>query len=203
MAGVVWRTEHGRVVTNEARPQLRDLDDLPWPDREAIDIDRYVDVWRTHHGMGSVNLITARGCPYKCNWCSHAVFGYSHRRRSPGLAEESAAEQLVLRQLVSQHLDRAVLAQLGVLRLVDRPHSALPKETNDAIGADTAAVSQLRHMSMSPERSSLQSLCREHDARGSKLQAMRICRILCGRLGCGTAALPTLRTLGDIPLNAS
>ena len=35
-----------------------------------------------YHGMGSVNLITARGCPYKCNWCSHAVFGYTHRRRS-------------------------------------------------------------------------------------------------------------------------
>jgi radical SAM superfamily enzyme YgiQ (UPF0313 family) len=32
--------------------------------------------------MGSVNMITARGCPYKCNWCSHAVFGYTHRRRS-------------------------------------------------------------------------------------------------------------------------
>ena len=31
--------------------------------------------------MGSVNLITARGCPYKCNWCSHAVFGFTHRRR--------------------------------------------------------------------------------------------------------------------------
>jgi radical SAM superfamily enzyme YgiQ (UPF0313 family) len=33
--------------------------------------------------MGSVNLITARGCPYRCRWCSHAVFGYTHRRRSP------------------------------------------------------------------------------------------------------------------------
>jgi anaerobic magnesium-protoporphyrin IX monomethyl ester cyclase len=55
---------------------------LPWPDRGAIDQDRYVSVWRTHHGRGSVNLITARGCPYRCNWCSHAVFGFSHRRRS-------------------------------------------------------------------------------------------------------------------------
>jgi len=27
-------------------------------------------------------MITARGCPYKCNWCSHAVFGFTHRRRS-------------------------------------------------------------------------------------------------------------------------
>jgi radical SAM superfamily enzyme YgiQ (UPF0313 family) len=32
--------------------------------------------------MGSVNLITARGCPYHCRWCSHAVFGFTHRRRS-------------------------------------------------------------------------------------------------------------------------
>ena len=30
-----------------------------------------------------MSLITARGCPYTCTWCSHAVFGYSHRRRSP------------------------------------------------------------------------------------------------------------------------
>jgi radical SAM superfamily enzyme YgiQ (UPF0313 family) len=27
-------------------------------------------------------MITARGCPYRCRWCSHAVFGYTHRRRS-------------------------------------------------------------------------------------------------------------------------
>jgi anaerobic magnesium-protoporphyrin IX monomethyl ester cyclase len=83
VAGAVFRDERGHVVTNEVRAQLRDLDALPWPDREAIDLQRYVDVWREHHGMGSVNLITARGCPYKCNWCSHATYGHTHRRRSP------------------------------------------------------------------------------------------------------------------------
>ncbi len=30
----------------------------------------------------SVSLITARGCPFTCTWCSHSVFGYTHRRRS-------------------------------------------------------------------------------------------------------------------------
>ena len=36
-----------------------------------------------------MNLITARGCPYRCRWCSHAVFGYTHRRRSAaGTADE-------------------------------------------------------------------------------------------------------------------
>ena len=82
IAGTVFLDEEGQIVRNAERAQIADIDSLPWPDREQINISQYVDVWRTHHGMGSVNLITARGCPYKCKWCSHAVFGYSHRRRS-------------------------------------------------------------------------------------------------------------------------
>ncbi len=82
VAGTVFHDEAGVVITNIERPQIADIDSIPWPDRSMIDQQQYVDVWRTHHGMGSVNLITARGCPYKCKWCSHAVFGYSHRRRN-------------------------------------------------------------------------------------------------------------------------
>lgn len=82
VAGTIFRDEDGEIVHNGERPQIAHLDNLPWPDRERIDQQRYIEVWRRHHGMGSVNLITARGCPYKCRWCSHAVFGFSHRRRS-------------------------------------------------------------------------------------------------------------------------
>jgi anaerobic magnesium-protoporphyrin IX monomethyl ester cyclase len=81
--GTIFRDELGLVQHNPERAQIADIDSLPWPDREQIDLQQYIEIWRTHHGMGSVNLITARGCPYKCKWCSHAVFGYSHRRRSP------------------------------------------------------------------------------------------------------------------------
>ncbi len=89
--GVVFKDESGAFVRNPERPALPSLDALPWPDREAIDHQLYLDAWRKHHGVGSVNLITARGCPYKCNWCSHAVFGFSHRRRSPkSVADEVA-----------------------------------------------------------------------------------------------------------------
>ncbi len=82
IAGTVFQDEAGQIVSNPERPQIERIDSIPWPDRESIDQQRYVDVWRKHHGMGSVNLITARGCPYRCNWCSHAVFGFTHRRRS-------------------------------------------------------------------------------------------------------------------------
>jgi radical SAM superfamily enzyme YgiQ (UPF0313 family) len=82
MPGTVFRDEFGQIVTNPERAQIDDINSIPWPDREQIDLQQYIDVWRNHHGMGSVNLITARGCPYKCRWCSHAVFGFTHRRRS-------------------------------------------------------------------------------------------------------------------------
>lgn len=80
--GISYRAEDGSIVRTPSRQYIQDLDSLPLPDREAIDVQRYLETWRTHHGMGSVSLITARGCPFHCNWCSTAVYGQSHRRRS-------------------------------------------------------------------------------------------------------------------------
>lgn len=81
--GIAFRGEDGSTYRTPARPLIPDIDRQPWPDRERVDIERYVGVWREHHGAGSVSLITARGCPYRCRWCSHAVFGQTHRRRNP------------------------------------------------------------------------------------------------------------------------
>lgn len=81
--GIAFRGTDGAVVRTLPREQIRDIDSQPWPARELIDMDQYVSVWRKHHGKGSVSLITARGCPYHCRWCSHEVFGKTHRRRKP------------------------------------------------------------------------------------------------------------------------
>jgi radical SAM superfamily enzyme YgiQ (UPF0313 family) len=82
IAGVKFKDEDGRLVENAPRPLISDLDSLPWPDRAQMDIREYMRIWRERHGMGSVHMITARGCPYGCKWCSRAVFGSTHRRRS-------------------------------------------------------------------------------------------------------------------------
>ena len=89
--GIVFRNDSGELVQTAGRPWLPDLDAMPIPDREAIDHHKYLDVWRRHHGASSINLITARGCPYRCKWCSHAVYGYSHRRRSPANVADEVA----------------------------------------------------------------------------------------------------------------
>lgn len=81
--GIAYLDGDGNLQKNGPRPFLQNLDNLPFPDRAAIDLPLYIQTWREHHGTGSVSLIAARGCPYTCTWCSHSVFGFSHRRRSP------------------------------------------------------------------------------------------------------------------------
>jgi anaerobic magnesium-protoporphyrin IX monomethyl ester cyclase len=83
ITGLSYLDGDGTFCQNAPRGQIENLDLQPWPERGAIDIHRYVQTWRTHHGSGSVNFITARGCPFRCNWCSHQVYGQSHRRRDP------------------------------------------------------------------------------------------------------------------------
>ena len=87
--GLILHGENGPPFRTPARSLIPDLDAEPWPDRECIDMERYLRVWRDHHGMGSLSVITARGCPYHCRWCSHATYGKTQRRRSPpGVADE-------------------------------------------------------------------------------------------------------------------
>jgi radical SAM superfamily enzyme YgiQ (UPF0313 family) len=83
VAGIAFRGNNGTIIETPARPLIQQLDELPWPDREAIDLSLYLNAWREHHGSSSVSLITARGCAYHCRWCSHSVYGKTHRRRSP------------------------------------------------------------------------------------------------------------------------
>ena len=81
--------DDGGPASTGPRDLIPDLDQQPWPDRERIQIERYLDVWRQRHGQGSVSVITARGCPYHCRWCSHSTYGKTHRRRSAaGVADE-------------------------------------------------------------------------------------------------------------------
>jgi anaerobic magnesium-protoporphyrin IX monomethyl ester cyclase len=81
--GIAFLSEDGLLRQTPPRTQISDLDSQPWPARDAIDVMRYVRTWRDAHGQGSLSFITARGCPYRCKWCSHQVFGMTHRRRKP------------------------------------------------------------------------------------------------------------------------
>lgn len=93
--GIIWLDDSGEAITNFPRTQIQDLSAHPWPDREAIDIPEYMRIWKENHGASSVSIINARGCPYTCTWCSHSVFGNTHRRRTP---EDAADEVLWIKE---------------------------------------------------------------------------------------------------------
>lgn len=89
--GIAFINGDGDLIETLPRTFIPDLSAHPWPDREAIDIPEYMRVWKDNHGQSSISVIHARGCPYTCTWCSHSVFGNTHRRRTP----EDAADELL------------------------------------------------------------------------------------------------------------
>jgi len=100
MAGIeqvrgIMYSEDGRPHRTPPRPAITDLDSLPWPDRDVLKMDEYFHAWKSHHGESSVSLITARGCPFHCAWCSSEVFGHTHRQRSP---KDVVDEMLMLKK---------------------------------------------------------------------------------------------------------
>jgi anaerobic magnesium-protoporphyrin IX monomethyl ester cyclase len=88
IAGIIFKDGDGTVLRTDSRPLIPDLDSLPFPDRSKVDLGRYLNAWTDRHGLTSLSLITMRGCPFTCRWCSHAVYGESYRRRSPARTVE-------------------------------------------------------------------------------------------------------------------
>lgn len=86
--GIAFRHD-GRIQINQPRPPIENLDELPPPARDLIDMDRYFEVWEESRGYTSITVSTSRGCPFGCEWCVDAVHGTDFRQRSP---ESVAAE---------------------------------------------------------------------------------------------------------------
>ncbi|HET9215880.1 MAG TPA: cobalamin-dependent protein, partial [Terriglobia bacterium] len=53
--GIAFRGPEGVVHRTPPRPQISDIDQQPWPCREAVSIEQYLETWRRHHGTGSVS----------------------------------------------------------------------------------------------------------------------------------------------------
>ncbi|HWB90642.1 MAG TPA: radical SAM protein [Puia sp.] len=70
-------------VRTAARKVMKNLDSLPMPAWDLVDIEGYRRVWVQHHGYFSLNISTTRGCPYKCNWCAKPIYGNRYNARSP------------------------------------------------------------------------------------------------------------------------
>ncbi|HWA34161.1 MAG TPA: radical SAM protein [Cyclobacteriaceae bacterium] len=82
LPGIAFRV-NGKSRVAPPRPVLRDLDSLPHPAWDLIDLAPYSELWQRRHGYFSLNIATTRGCPYKCNWCAKPIYGNRYNSRSP------------------------------------------------------------------------------------------------------------------------
>lgn len=89
--GIAFRADDA-IRINHPRPPIENLDELPLPARDLIDMDRYLHQWEQDNGYTSITVATSRGCPFGCDWCRDAVHGDEFRQRSP----ESVAAEIKL-----------------------------------------------------------------------------------------------------------
>jgi len=98
IAGLGWRDAEGKTHINAPRDFITDLDSLPHPARELVDMSRFGLHSYIDFGKRSATMVTSRGCPYKCMFCSSwLAMGSRYRWRS---ADSVLAE---IRELVDVH----------------------------------------------------------------------------------------------------
>jgi radical SAM superfamily enzyme YgiQ (UPF0313 family) len=85
--GLSYRNLAGEVVHNPDRPLRKDVESIPWPAYHLFKIERYTNLQPLTDGLDprarAYTLVTSRGCPYKCIYCSKPVTGNTWRARSP------------------------------------------------------------------------------------------------------------------------
>lgn len=92
--GLAFR-HNNAVVKTARRSVMKELDTLPFPAWDLVDMEPYRNMWLKHAGYFSMNMGTTRGCPFKCNWCAKPIYGNRYNVRSP---ENAVAELMMLKE---------------------------------------------------------------------------------------------------------
>ena len=74
--------KNGNIIKAPRRSVIKNLDELPFPAWDLINIESYKKMWLKSSGYFSMNVGTTRGCPFKCNWCAKPIYGNRYNSRS-------------------------------------------------------------------------------------------------------------------------
>ncbi len=100
VAGIMYRkqdlSQGAENVATAERPFVKDLDHLPHPARGLFPNESYIRFGRKKYGYSISTVMSTRGCPFHCEFCSNVVFGNSFRERSPENVVDEIEEVLAL-----------------------------------------------------------------------------------------------------------
>jgi len=105
LLGITYQTSDGELHRHPDHPPIADLDALPWPAYHLFKMERYTNLQPTVdrvEGARSFSIMTSRGCPYRCTFCSQSIMPVKWRARSPEnvlaewrhLVEDLGAEEI-------------------------------------------------------------------------------------------------------------
>lgn len=80
--GISYLNEGKEVKSNQREP-IKNLDEIPFPARELLDMKKYIETWKEKMGIGLAQIISSRGCPFSCRFCDKKTFGDKIRFMSP------------------------------------------------------------------------------------------------------------------------
>jgi len=86
----------GAAAAGPPRPFAADLDSLPFPARDLLPNAAYVSHGLRRFGYAVTTVMSSRGCPFACEFCSNVVFGRSYRERSPESVVDEIEQALAL-----------------------------------------------------------------------------------------------------------
>jgi radical SAM superfamily enzyme YgiQ (UPF0313 family) len=78
--GLVFVDKKGKIIHNQSRCLIENLNELPFPARHLLPMDRY---FTPIAGNKFITILTSRGCPGGCIFCTKFVFGSKFRARTP------------------------------------------------------------------------------------------------------------------------
>ncbi len=93
--GIVYRSGKD-IVWNESREFIKDLDRIPFPARRLLPNDAYIRYGKKKYGYSITTVMSTRGCPFHCEFCSNVVFGGSYRERSAASVVDEIESVLAL-----------------------------------------------------------------------------------------------------------
>ena len=80
--GVMYRNNKGKVKFAGIRPYIKDLDSLPLPARDLVNMKLYHPPSNNYRAFPVASMITSRGCPHRCTFCDRNVHGQIYRAHS-------------------------------------------------------------------------------------------------------------------------